>query len=177
VQLRCTANINPGKLIELSVRDTVKKYFCAAIAILKFMYIFKKQFKQYNIMGCFSFLCKESGLPVASDSFSGDACRLYLLKDGKVLEEMRGHYDSYGRVFSDSTYKDSFHWKMEWGEIVSLMFTENEGDGMAVVLEKYFTGVIPTTRSESDRNQGWGDYNGGNVKIDEPVHMVLHEVR
>ena len=26
-------------------------------------------------MGCFSFVCKESGLPVASDSFSGDAVR------------------------------------------------------------------------------------------------------
>ena len=49
-------------------------------------------------MGCFSFVCKESGLPVASSSFSGDACRMYLLKDGKVIEEMRGHYDSYGRV-------------------------------------------------------------------------------
>ena len=47
-------------------------------------------------MGCFSFVCKESGLPVASDSFSGDAVRMYLLENGKVREEMRGHYDSYG---------------------------------------------------------------------------------
>ena len=50
-------------------------------------------------MGCFSFICKESGLPVASSSFDGDDCRLYLLKNGKVIEEMHGHYDSYGRVF------------------------------------------------------------------------------
>ena len=123
-------------------------------------------------MGCFSFLCKESGLPVGSDSMSGDAVRLYLLKDGKVLEEMRGHYDSYGRVFNDETCTESFQWKMKWGEVVGLMFTPNEGDGMAAVLEKYFTGVIPTTRSEGDPDQGWGEYNGGKAKIEEPVHLV-----
>jgi len=65
-------------------------------------------------MGCFSFICKETGLPVASDSFSGDAVRLYLLKNGEVIEEMRGHYDSYGRVFKDKTCEDSFEWKMHW---------------------------------------------------------------
>ena len=127
-------------------------------------------------MGCFSFLCKESGLPVASSSFDGDACRLYLLKDGQLLEEMRGHYDSYGRVFKDSKCDESFEWNMPWGEVVDLMFTDNEGDGMAVVLEKYFTGTIPTTRSKDDRNQGWGKPNGGGIKISEPIHLVLQEV-
>ena len=126
-------------------------------------------------MGCFSFLCKESGLPVASDSYSGDACRLYLLKDGKVLEEMRGHYDSYGRVFKDSNCDESIEWEMPWGEVVDLMFTDNEGDGMAVVLEKYFTGTVPTTRSESDRNQGWGVPNGGSITIEDPIH-IIHEM-
>lgn len=123
-------------------------------------------------MGCFSFLCKESGKPVGSDSMSGDAVRMYLLKEGRLLEEMRGHYDSYGRVFKDPECTESFEWKMDWFEVVDLMFTENEGDGMAVVLEKYYTGVIPTTRSEGDPNQGWGNYNGGRVKIEEPVHLV-----
>ena len=51
-------------------------------------------------MGCFSFICKESNKAVASSSFDGDAVRMYLLKNGKVIEEMRGHYDSYGRVFN-----------------------------------------------------------------------------
>ena len=122
-------------------------------------------------MGCFSFVCKESGLPVASDSFSGDACRLYLLKNGKVIEEMRGHYDSYGRVFT-ADKEDSFEWKMEWGEVCDLMFDKDESNGIAVVLEKYFTGSIPTTRSESDPNQGWGKKMGGRVKIKEPIHIV-----
>jgi len=123
-------------------------------------------------MGCFSFVCKESGLPVASSSFNGDACRLYLLRDGKVIEEMRGHYDSYGRVFSDSTFDNSFEWNLPWDAVCDLMFTDNEGDGIAVVLETYFNGTIPTTRSESDPNQGWGQKNGGRVKIKEPIHIV-----
>jgi hypothetical protein len=122
-------------------------------------------------MGCFSFVCKESGLPVASDSFSGDACRMYLLRNGNVIEEMRGHYDSYGRVFT-ADREDSFQWSLEWGEVCDLMFTNNEGDGIAVILEKYFTGRIPTTRSEGDPDQGWGPKNGGRVKINQPIHIV-----
>ena len=123
-------------------------------------------------MGCFSFMCKESGLPVASDSFSGDAVRLYLLKNCKVIEEMRGHYDSYGRVFKDRTCEDSFEWKMHWSDVCDMMFNSKNDDGIAVVLEKYFTGKIPTTQSEGDPDQGWGDYNGGNIKIKEPCHIV-----
>jgi hypothetical protein len=123
-------------------------------------------------MGCFSFICKESGLPVASDSFSGDAVRLYLLKNGEVIEEMRGHYDSYGRVFKDRTYEDSFEWKMEWGMVCDLMFDKDEGNGIAVVLEKYFTGKIPTTQSEGDPNQGWGKRNGGGKIIKDAIHIV-----
>ena len=122
-------------------------------------------------MGCFSFICKESGLPVASSSFDGDACRLYLLKNGKVIEEMRGHYDSYGRVFH-ADKEDSFEWKMDWYEVCDLMFDKDESNGIAVVLEKYFTGNIPTTRSEADPDQGWGRPNGGRKKIKEPIHIV-----
>jgi hypothetical protein len=123
-------------------------------------------------MGCFSFICKESGLPVASDSFSGDAVRLYLLKNGKVIEEMRGHYDSYGRVFKDRTYEDSFEWKMDWNEACDLMFDKDESNGIAAVLEKYFTGDIPTTKSMDDPDQGWGKRNGGRKKIKDPIHIV-----
>ena len=124
-------------------------------------------------MGCFSFICKESGLPVASSSFDGDAVRMYLLKDGKVIEEMRGHYDSYGRVFH-ADKKDSFQWKIKWSEAVDLMFHPDESNGMAVILEKYFTGNIPTTRSESDPDQGWGKRNGGRTKIKVPVHLIYN---
>ena len=122
-------------------------------------------------MGCFSFMCKESGLPVASSSFDGDAVRMYLLKDGKVIEEMRGHYDSYGRVFK-KTNDEHFEWKMDWSEVCKMMFDSNPGNGIAVVLEKYFTGNIPTTISEGDPEQGWGDSNGDGVIIENPIHIV-----
>ena len=122
-------------------------------------------------MGCFSFMCKESGLPIASSSFDGDAVRLYLLKDGEVIEEMVGHYDSYGRVFDGKG--DSFEWEMGWSDVCDLMFNANEGDGIAVVLERHFNGRIPTTQSDSDPDQGWGEQNGGGVIIDEPYHKVF----
>jgi hypothetical protein len=122
-------------------------------------------------MGCFSFICKESGLPVASSSFDGDAVRLYLLKDGKVIEEMRGHYDSYGRVFKENN-ETYFEWNMDWNDVCELMFNSNPGDGIAVVLEKYFTGIIPTTISEQDPDQGWGKRNGGGLLIENPIHII-----
>ena len=122
-------------------------------------------------MGCFSFMCKESGLPVASSSFDGDAVRLYLLKDGEVIEEMFGHYDSYGQVFDGKG--DSFEWEMDWSDVCDLIFSTNESDGIAVVLERHFNGTIPTTQSDSDPDQGWGEENGGGVIIDEPYHKVF----
>jgi hypothetical protein len=85
---------------------------------------------------------------------------------------MRGHYDSYGRVFKDKQCEDSFEWKMHWSDVCDMMFNDNKGDGIAVVLENYFTGNIPTEQSEGDPDQGWGEYNGDNVKITEPTHIV-----
>ena len=125
-------------------------------------------------MGCFSFICKESKLAVASSSFDGDACRLYLLKDGEVIEEMRGHYDSYGRVFDSNG--DSFEWNTPWNEVCNLMFSDDESNGIAAVLEKYFKGNIPTIRSDGDQNQGWGESNGGNITIKNPIHIGLRAV-
>ena len=137
------------------------------------MLIFVETLKD-NIMGCFSFLCVESGKAVASSSFDGDAVRMYLLKNGNVIEEMRGHYDSYGRVFNGNG--GSFLWDTPWGEVCDLMFDKDESNGIAVILEKYFKGNIPTTRSESDPNQGWGKNKGGNVTIEEPIHFGLNYV-
>ena len=156
-------------------------------------------------MGCFSFMCKHCGKAVLSSSFDGDPVTLYLLLDGKVIEQMEGEYDSYGRVFKPGN-KDSYKWKanydveqtittmsqhqMEllakhtgetkeslrkqferinaehkseerdpWKKVCDLMFSSNEGDGIAAVhvrcKEAY--GKIPTTKSADDPNQGWGD--------------------
>lgn len=118
-------------------------------------------------MGCFSFLCKKSGRAALSTSFSGSPCYLFLLKDGKVIEEMYGNYDSYGRVFTGDLRTDvkhelydSFEWEMPWSMVCGLMFDDDESNGIAMILEQYYDGVHPTTRSEGDPNQGWGGGEG-----------------
>ena len=61
---------------------------------------------------------------------------------------------------------------MNWSDVCDMMFDSNPGNGIAVVLEKYFTGNTPTTISEQDPEQGWGKRNGGRKKINEPVHFI-----
>jgi hypothetical protein len=114
-------------------------------------------------MGCFSFMCNVSGKPGLSSSFNGSPVYLFLLKDGKVIEEMYGNYDSYGRVFKNEIrgdvpheLYDSFEWKMDWNKVCDLMFSDNSGDGIALILAEHYNGVHPTVRSDDDPNQGWG---------------------
>ena len=111
-------------------------------------------------MGCFSFKCKICGEPVRSDSSRGEDVHLFLLKNGNVIEYMRGEYDSYGRVFNDSG--DSEKWNMPWDEVCNLMFSENEGSGIAAMHVRCCTSIhsceFPTTRSEDDPDQGWGPF-------------------
>ena len=69
-------------------------------------------------MGCFSFICNECKKPVNSDSFQGEMVKLFLLQDGKVIQEMEGEYDSYGRVFidgtQDKTVKHALRKSVQW---------------------------------------------------------------
>jgi hypothetical protein len=120
-------------------------------------------------MGCFSYLCKNSGKAVNSDSFDGDACTIYLLENGKVIEEMHGHYDSYGRVFDGKG--DSFEWKKDWGECVTMHFNDDPTSGFAVVLDEEDFGKVPTTVSEDDPDQGWSsdEFSGS---IQTPFHKI-----
>lgn len=106
-------------------------------------------------MGCFSFLCKKSGRPALSTSFSGSPCYLFLLKEGKVIETMYGNYDSYGRVFKGEG-QDSFEWEMDWHDVCGLMFNSDDRNGLAMILAEHFDGELPITASEQDPNQGWG---------------------
>jgi hypothetical protein len=136
-------------------------------------------------MGCFSFKCKVTKEAVLSSSFDGDAVHLFLLKDGKVIEKMYGNYDSYGRVFSavkedddtSMTEFSSYKWNLPWGEVCDLMFDNDTSNGIAAVLDEVFTGEIPTTRSEDDPNQGWGDEDGDDEPhnddtVAEPYHKI-----
>jgi len=115
-------------------------------------------------MGCFSFMCKECGKPILSNSFAGQLVKLFLLKDGEVIEEMEGQYDSYGRVFDDNM--DSIEWKMPWAgwaipegstelTVCDLMGADARS-GIAAVHTKCWKGNVPTAESDYDPDQGWG---------------------
>lgn len=132
-------------------------------------------------MGCFSFICKKSGKPALSTSFDGSPCHMFLLKNGKVIEEMFGNYDSYGRVFNN--VGESFKWSTPWKGVCKLMFSKDKSNGIALVLtDTPITGTIPSTRSKDDPDQGWGsDYefigntdNDVFLLIKKPFHKVHH---
>jgi len=141
-----------------------------------------------KIMGCFSFICKECGEAVLSDSFAGQEVTLSLLKDGNVVQAMTGEYDSYGRCFIEGSQEPSVKHKLKlsyqwenpfpevpptenelyfvkegeepdyWGRVCSLMFSSDSRNGIAAVHTKcQVEGKVPTTKSEDDPNQGWGD--------------------
>ena len=99
-------------------------------------------------MGCFSFMCKECGRPILSDSFSGQEVKLFLLDKGEIIEQIEGQYDSYGNVLTSQ-------WDMDWHGVCDLMFTASDADGIAAIHSRCFTGRCPTTKSEDDPNQGW----------------------
>jgi hypothetical protein len=151
-------------------------------------------------MGCFSYLCKECGKEILSNSFRGEQVKLFYLQDGKVVEQMEGEYDSYGCVFIDGTQaegvnhplRQSRNWKNQEGiseafdcmefarrhkywEDVEILLDEcsallgkeiyrpsfhcqefKNDWGIAAVHSRCFKGV-PTTISENDPNQGWGE--------------------
>lgn len=56
-------------------------------------------------------MCKNSGRPVITNA----AVTLYLLKNGKVIEEMQGNYNSYGAVKKDML--GDFKWRMDWDNV------------------------------------------------------------
>lgn len=109
-------------------------------------------------MGCFSFICKCCNRPIRSDSFRGERVYLFLLKDGKVIESLLGEYDSYGRVFDSEG--NSVEWETEWDAVCDLMFSPNQGNGIAAIHGRCITYAkdYPSTRSEHDPNQGWGPF-------------------
>lgn len=134
-------------------------------------------------MGCFSYLCNNSGKAALSTSFNGSPCYLFLLKNGKVIEEMYGNYNSYAGVFKKDL-KGSYKWSMDWGDVCDLNFNSNDEDGIAMILAEHYGGIAPTSQSESDPNQGWGSYEEGEDDlmgdtssdgfpiVSEPYHKV-----
>jgi len=118
-------------------------------------------------MGCFSFKCAICSEPINSMYYGindipeheGEHCTLFLLENGRVLEQMTGQYDSYGRVTNDKG--ESVEWEHEdWDTIVELMCNNYDNDGMCAVhtdcLEKN-PNFVPETISKDDPDQGWGN--------------------
>ena len=130
-------------------------------------------------MGCFSFMCKETGKPGLSTSFDGTPVHLFLLKDGKVIEHMHGNYDSYGRVFAkDGMSKmppESIEWKMPWGDVCNLIFNPDKSNGIALIHSNHWNEAdpYPVERSEGDPNQGWGEDGKYWEEIEDPIHKVF----
>jgi hypothetical protein len=132
-------------------------------------------------MGCFSFICKKCGKPINSTSFEGENVRLSLLQDGKVIEEMQGQYDSYGRVFgtekdpNDKSFTDatSLEWKKDWNDVCDLMFASNKGNGICATHVACCPDEHPTERSDDDPNQGWGRLKKSLMGVCEIYHKVL----
>ncbi len=106
-------------------------------------------------MGCFSFICQECNRPILSNSFTGEPVKLFLLKDGVVIDKMEGKYNSYGRVFDKNT--ESIEWKLKWNDVCNLMFKKEKNNGIAAIHSRCYKGEIPSKRSEDDPNQGWGE--------------------
>lgn len=100
-------------------------------------------------MGCFSYICPKCGKGINSSSLHGENVKISLLIKGRVVEEMQGPYDSYGRVFD-------YEWESKpWGELVDLHFGKDPSSGFAVVHVACDDGTVPTTRSDDDPDQGW----------------------
>ena len=132
-------------------------------------------------MGCFSFICQECGQPILSDSVRGEKVELFLLKNGEVIDQMRGEYDSYGRVFTEDR-EDSLKWNLPWagsgedkGDVCTLMFDEDESNGIAAVHSRCYRGYIPTERSMEDPNQGWGYSGIHDWDLDEDQSYLLDD--
>lgn len=137
-------------------------------------------------MGCFSFLCLECGEGVNSEpeNDKGELVHLFLLKEGKVIQQMTGEYDNYGQVYKDklpmfSRRKSSHKWKMGWENVCELI-SEGEGvyrsgyssrdeseekwmeepkpgNGIAAIHVYCYKGTPPCISSRHDIDQGSND--------------------
>lgn len=123
-------------------------------------------------MGNFSFLCKKCNKPILSTSSVGQPCKLFLLKDGNIVEEMEGQYDGYGKVLR-GWKKESVEWWRDWHDVVELMFLEDKRNGIAAFHLRCYDGMSPLTRSEPDPNQGWDDYF--EAVIENPAEVYDNE--
>lgn len=108
-------------------------------------------------MGCYSYICPDCEEPINSDSFSGENCVLFLMKDGEIIEWMQGQYNSYGCVFDEQG--NSLEWVEGYDEMCDLVFSDSFETGIAAYhTDCYRRHAGPLEVSASDPDQGWNDY-------------------
>jgi hypothetical protein len=108
-------------------------------------------------MGQFSYECKVCDEPVNANHIRGEQCTIYRLENGKVVQQMTGEYDSYGRVHSSDNEDGCVHWEGDWSTLVDLHFNPDMSTGFAITHTRCDAAKLPTTISQIDPNQGWGD--------------------
>ena len=144
-------------------------------------------------MGCFSYICGKCNRHIFSDKYNiceGEEVRLGRLVEGKIVEWMKGRYDSYGRVHTskdsehfirvssvpedfyflqlnpteDELKNKCFNWKSEsWSTMVEEHFSDNIHNGIIAIHEECWDGNWGDTRSDNDPDQGWeGEYEEDN---------------
>jgi hypothetical protein len=101
-------------------------------------------------------MCLECDEPILSNCHDGQDVKLFLLKEGQVLQTMQGPYNGYGCTFKDNL-EGSDKWDMVWDTAVDLHFNGSPGDGFAAIhtecLKDWYN---PQTISKDDPDQGWG---------------------
>lgn len=137
-------------------------------------------------MGCFSFLCKECNKPVNSDSFEGEMVKLFLLKDGKVIQQMEGEYDSYGRVFidgtQDTTVKHPLRKSLQWDcpELHEMVRNEKNPHQAEFYKENLETGLWHSVCDLISKGEGHRTTKPGKLpdlagKSQEEKDKLIHE--
>ena len=109
------------------------------------------------LMGEFSYMCKKCGRAVNHM----ESCIFFLLDKGRVVECQIGVNSNYGCVINKNAktvFDEHMDWDYdEWTNLVDLHFNDDVSSGFSVFHQACYDGVPPTTISEDDPNQGWGN--------------------
>lgn len=144
-------------------------------------------------MGNFSFIAKNTQRAIKNPWRFKTLCELQYIKDGKVVEKMRGIYSGYGSVSFDEPFRhevlepltgewkdvsndsrsksvhfDGEKWVTDtWDEIVARMFSDDGVDGMAAYELSNLDEVVPLATERSKDDPGQGDFDEDDEDEDE----------
>ena len=127
-------------------------------------------------MGNFSYLCSTCNESIKEGHPRGQLTYMYLLVNGKVIEELHGEYNGYGGVF-DTNGKD-VNWSQDHYEITGLVADDpvslaQGDDGVAAYHQECKPTKTPTKPSFNDPEQGWGKFEHPEIPYKSHYHKVL----